>query len=104
MLSTTGGQLPFPHEVCVLWATSLGGMSARGFHPAWGLAQGCIFFKAWRSPAESIAPKRPDHGQSVHGEPKFTRDQGYCTQNPTSRVLIALHCCTIGLGRVRVHN
>ena len=39
------------------------------------LAMNLIFFKAWRSPAESIARKRPDHGQSVHGEPKFTKDR-----------------------------
>ena len=42
-----------------------------------------FFFKAWRSPAESIAPKRPDHGRSVHGEPKFTEESEYCTQFQT---------------------
>ena len=57
----------------------------------WRLAVGGGFFKAWRSPAESIAPKRHDHGQSVHGEPKFTKDSDYCTQNPTPRVLNTLH-------------
>ena len=41
-----------------------------------------LCFKAWRSPAESIAPKRPDHGQSVHGEPKFTLKSGLCTKVP----------------------
>ena len=42
-----------------------------------------FFFQAWRSPAESIAPKRPDHGRSVHGEPKFTEDSVYYTQLQT---------------------
>ena len=49
----------------------------------------CVFFKAWWSPAESTSPKRPDHGRSVHGEPKFTEDKEYYTQLQTHG---AEHC------------
>ena len=46
------------------------------------------FFKAWRSPTESIAPKRPNHR---HSEPNFTKDSNLFAQNPTPRVLNTLH-------------
>ena len=62
-----------------------------------------FFFKAWRSPAESMAPKRSDHGRSVHGEPKFTEESVY-VHNSKPRVLKTLHICTRGLREVRVHK
>ena len=58
-------------------------------HSGWIFPKTLSFFKAWRSPAESIAPKRPDHGRSVHGEPKSTKDIEYCTQSQTQG---AEHC------------
>ena len=37
------------------------------------------FLEGWLSPAQSIASKRPNNSQSVHGEAKFTEDCGYYT-------------------------
>ena len=52
--------------------------------PLLGAFSSPFFFKTLQSPAESIAPNRPDHGHSVHGEPKFTKESSLCTTDPNS--------------------
>ena len=49
-----------------------------------------FFFRHGGPPPKALLQSGLTTGKA-HGEPKCTKDRGYCTQSPTPRVLIALH-------------